>query len=128
MNTFGKLFRVQLFGESHGPAIGVVIDGIPAGLPLTPEEFRDDLLRRSGGRKGGTPRVEEDSLIFLSGVVQGHTTGSPLAVIVNNKNTISSDYESFKNSPRPGHADFVSRLKSGGYSDARGGGHHSGRV
>jgi len=128
MNTFGKLFRVQLFGESHGPAIGVVIDGIPAGLPLTPEEFRDDLLRRSGGRKGGTPRIEEDSLIFLSGVVQGHTTGSPLAVIVNNKNTISSDYESFKNSPRPGHADFVSRLKSGGYSDARGGGHHSGRV
>ncbi|MDO9680661.1 MAG: chorismate synthase [Bacteroidales bacterium] len=128
MNTFGKLFRVQLFGESHGPAIGVVIDGIPAGLPLTPDEFREDLLRRSGGRKGGTPRVEEDSLIFLSGVVQGHTTGSPLAVIVNNKNTISSDYESFKNSPRPGHADFVSRLKSGGFSDARGGGHHSGRV
>jgi chorismate synthase len=128
MNTFGKLFRVQLFGESHGPAIGVVIDGIPAGLPLTPEEFRDDLLRRSGGRKGGTPRVEEDGLIFLSGVVQGHTTGSPLAIAVNNANTISSDYESFKNSPRPGHADFVSRLKSGGFSDARGGGHHSGRV
>ena len=128
MNTFGKLFRVQLFGESHGPAIGVVIDGIPAGLPLTPEEFRDDLLRRSGGRKGGTPRVEEDSLIFLSGVAQGHTTGSPLAIAVNNANTISSDYESFKNSPRPGHADFVSRLKSGGFSDARGGGHHSGRV
>jgi chorismate synthase len=106
----------------------VVIDGIPAGLPLTPEEFRDDLLRRSGGRKGGTPRVEEDSLIFFSGVAQGHTTGSPLAIAVNNANTISSDYESFKNSPRPGHADFVSRLKSGGFSDARGGGHHSGRV
>jgi chorismate synthase len=128
MNAFGKLFRVQLFGESHGPSIGVVIDGVPAGLPLTPEEFREDLLRRSGGKKGGTPRVEEDSLIFLSGVVQGITTGSPLAVIVNNKNTISSDYESFKNTPRPGHADFVSRQKFGGFSDARGGGHHSGRV
>lgn len=128
MNTFGKLFRIQLFGESHGPAIGVVIDGIPAGLPLTAEEFREDLLRRSGGKKGGTPRIEADSLIFLSGVVQGHTTGSPLAIVVNNANTISSDYESFKNSPRPGHADFVSRLKFGGFSDSRGGGHHSGRV
>ena len=128
MNSFGSKFRVELFGESHGPAIGVVIDGIPAGIPISADEFRDDLLRRSGGKKGGTPRVEEDSLQFLSGVFKGHTTGTPVAVVVNNLNTRSADYDSFANSPRPGHADFVSKVKNGGFADPRGGGHHSGRV
>ncbi|OFY28316.1 MAG: chorismate synthase [Bacteroidetes bacterium GWF2_41_61] len=128
MNSFGSKFRVTLFGESHGPAIGVVIDGIPAGISITTDEFREDLLRRSGGKKGGTPRVEEDSLQFLSGVFNGFTTGSPVAVVVNNLNTRSADYDSFANSPRPGHADFVSKIKHNGFADPRGGGHHSGRV
>ena len=128
MNSFGSKFRVTLFGESHGPAIGVVIDGIPAGISITADEFREDLLRRSGGKKGGTPRVEEDSLQFLSGVFNGFTTGSPVAVVVNNLNTRSADYDSFANSPRPGHADFVSKIKHNGFADLRGGGHHSGRV
>lgn len=128
MNSFGSKFRVTLFGESHGPAIGVVIDGIPAGISITADEFREDLLRRSGGKKGGTPRVEEDSLQFLSGVFNGFTTGSPVAVVVNNLNTRSADYDSFANSPRPGHADFVSKIKHNGFADPRGGGHHSGRV
>ncbi|MDP3436892.1 MAG: chorismate synthase [Bacteroidales bacterium] len=128
MNSFGSKFRVTLFGESHGPAIGVVIDGIPAGISITTDEFREDLLRRSGGKKGGTPRVEEDSLQFLSGVFNGFTTGSPVAVVVNNLNTRSADYDSFANSPRPGHADFVSKIKHYGFADPRGGGHHSGRV
>lgn len=128
MNSFGSKFRVELFGESHGPAIGVVIDGIPAGIPITADEFREDLLRRSGGKKGGTPRVEEDSLQFLSGVFRGHTTGTPVAVVVNNLNTRSVDYDSFANSPRPGHADYVSKIKHGGFADPRGGGHHSGRI
>ncbi|HBZ25705.1 MAG TPA: chorismate synthase [Rikenellaceae bacterium] len=128
MNSFGSKFKVDLFGESHGPAIGVVIDGIPAGISITTDEFREDLLRRSGGKKGGTPRVEEDSLQFLSGVFNGFTTGSPVAVVVNNLNTRSADYDSFANSPRPGHADFVSKIKHNGFADPRGGGHHSGRV
>jgi chorismate synthase len=128
MNSFGSKFKVDLFGESHGPAIGVVIDGIPAGISITADEFREDLLRRSGGKKGGTPRVEEDSLQFLSGVFNGFTTGSPVAVVVNNLNTRSADYDSFANSPRPGHADFVSKIKHNGFADPRGGGHHSGRV
>lgn len=128
MNSFGKLFRVELFGESHGTAIGVVIDGVPAGLPLTPQDFAHDLQRRAGGKKGGTPRVEPDSLEFLSGVVNNRTTGSPLSVIVRNTNTRSSDYSSTAHIPRPGHADYVSCLKHGGFADLRGGGHHSGRV
>ncbi len=128
MNSFGSKFHVSLFGESHGPAIGVIIDGVPSGIPLSKCDFTEDLARRAGGKKGATPRVEPDSLEFLSGVFNDHTTGSPLTVIVRNTNTRSGDYLNLKDIPRPGHADFVSLVKHRGFADSRGGGHHSGRI
>lgn len=128
MNSYGKKFRVQLFGESHGPAIGVTIDGVPPGIPLCTDDFREDIKRRAGGKKGGTPRVEADSLEFLSGIFNGHTTGAPLSIIVKNLNTRSGDYDNLANIPRPGHADFTSMIRQKGFQDPRGGGHHSGRV
>lgn len=128
MNSFGTNFRVELFGESHGPAIGVIIDGVPPGILLEPSHFKEDLNRRSGGKKGTTPRVEEDSLEFLSGLYNGHTTGTPLSIIVRNNNIRSTDYEPLKEYLRPGHADFTSLKKYRGYADPRGGGHSSGRV
>jgi chorismate synthase len=128
MNSFGSKFRVSLFGESHGTAIGVVIDGVPSGIPLSNADFSEDLSRRAGGKKGATPRVEPDNLEFLSGLFNNHTTGSPLTVIVRNTNTRSGDYLNLKNTPRPGHADYVSLVKHRGFADSRGGGHHSGRI
>ncbi|MFA5713844.1 MAG: chorismate synthase, partial [Bacteroidales bacterium] len=128
MNTFGNLFKVQIFGESHGVAVGVVIDGVPPGVAIERRDFAADLERRAGGKKGGTPRVEEDSLQLLSGIYNGFSTGTPIAIIVNNLNTRSKDYDNLKSTPRPGHADFVSLKKFRGFADPRGGGHHSGRV
>ncbi|MEN6619572.1 MAG: chorismate synthase [Rikenellaceae bacterium] len=128
MNSFGKNFRVSIFGESHGLKIGVVIDGTPAGLPLSKDDFTTDLLRRKSGKKGSTPRTEEDLLEIVSGVYQGFTTGTPICITFNNHDIKSSDYENFENWPRPGHADFVSNIKFKGFSDPRGGGHHSGRI
>jgi chorismate synthase len=128
MNSYGNKFRVQLFGESHGPAIGVTIDGVPPGIPLCADDFREDLKRRSGGKKGGTPRVEADSMEFLSGIFKGYTTGAPLSIIVRNLNTRSEDYDNLADIPRPGHADYTSMVRQKGFSDPRGGGHHSGRV
>lgn len=128
MNSFGNRYRVQLFGESHGPAIGVTIDGIPAGITLDANDFAMDLDRRAGGKKGGTPRVEKEALEFLSGLYNGVTTGAPLSVIVRNLNTRSHDYDNLLNVPRPGHADFTTQKKHKGFADPRGGGHHSGRI
>jgi len=128
MNSFGSKYRVQLFGESHGPAIGVVIDGIPEGISIPTQDFICDLQRRAGGKKGGTPRVEKEAIEFLSGVFNNLTTGAPLSIIVHNLNTRSADYDNLKTAPRPGHADFVSTIKHSGFADPRGGGHHSGRV
>ncbi|RYF85862.1 MAG: chorismate synthase [Chitinophagaceae bacterium] len=129
MNSFGRLFRISIFGESHGPSVGIVIDGCPAGLPLGEEDFTVDLERRKGGlQKGTTPRKEEDKPIFLSGVFNGKTTGAPLTILFENKNTRSADYEKLRAIPRPGHADFVAHQKFGGYEDFRGGGHFSGRL
>lgn len=129
MNAFGKLFRVTLFGESHGPAVGVVIDGCPAGIPLTVEDFLPDLERRKGGmQKGTTPRKEDDLPVFLSGLFNGKTTGAPLTIIFENNNTRSADYEKQRAIPRPGHADFVANKKFEGHEDFRGGGHFSGRL
>ena len=129
MNSFGRLFRVSIFGESHGPSVGIVIDGCPAGLPLTEDDFIIDIERRKGGlQKGTTPRKEDDRPIFLSGVFNGRTTGAPLTIVFENKNTRSSDYEKLRSIPRPGHADFVAHQKFGGYEDYRGGGHFSGRL
>ena len=128
MNSFGTVFRVSLFGESHGPAIGVIIDGCPAGVPLRPEDFLADLKRRQSGSRGTTKRVEPDLPEILSGILNDTTTGAPLTIITRNKDKISSDYDSFKNVPRPGHADFVARYKYSGFADMRGSGHFSGRI
>lgn len=129
MNTIGRLFRIQIFGESHGAVVGVLIDGCPAGLPLTAAQFEEDLARRRGGQQPGTtPRTEEDLPIIKSGVFNGKTTGAPLLIEFENKNTRSADYEKQRAIPRPGHADFVAHQKFGGFEDYRGGGHFSGRL
>ena len=129
MNQFGKLFTVNIFGESHGESVGVVIDGCPAGMPLSVEDFIEDTERRKGGmQKGTTPRQEEDLPLFKSGVFNGKTTGAPLTLLFENKNTRSGDYEKQRAVPRPGHADFVAHEKFGGFEDYRGGGHFSGRL
>ena len=129
MNSFGRIFRVHIFGESHGESVGVCIDGIPAGLSLTVEDFLEDIERRKGGtQKGTTPRQESDLPIFKSGIFNDKTTGAPLTILFENKNTRSSDYEKLRAVPRPGHADFVAHKKFGGFEDYRGGGHSSGRL
>ena len=128
MNVFGKNFRVSVFGESHGAGIGVVLDGVPAGLELSADDFAADLARRKSGAKGTTPRKEDDIPEILSGVMAGHTTGAPVAVLFRNGNTRPSDYSLFKEMPRPGHADFVAGVKWHDFNDPRGGGHFSGRV
>jgi len=128
MNSFGVLFRVSIFGESHGPAIGVNVDGCPPGIKLQPEDFMDDLRRRQSGGTGTTKRREPDQPEILTGVFDGHTTGAPITIMTRNSDKISSDYDEFSAVPRPGHADFVSRQKYSGYSDMRGSGHFSGRI
>jgi chorismate synthase/very-short-patch-repair endonuclease len=129
MNSFGRLFRVTIFGESHGPSVGITIDGCPAGLPLSEADFLEDLERRKGGlQKGTTPRKEDDKPIFVSGLFNGKTTGAPLTILFENNNTRSSDYEKQRAIPRPGHADFVAHKKFSGFEDYRGGGHFSGRL
>ena len=129
MNSFGRIFRVTIFGESNGPLVGLSIDGCPAGLSLKEEDFSVDLERRKGGmQKGTTPRKEDDRPIFATGIFEDKTTGAPLTIYFENKNTRSSDYEKLKAIPRPGHADFVAHRKFGGFEDHRGGGHFSGRL
>ncbi len=128
MNTFGRKFRVSIFGESHGELIGVVMDGVPAGLELSEQDFEQDILRRKSGAKGTTPRIEADRPMIVSGVFEGHTTGAPLTVTFKNTNTHSSDYELFAAMPRPGHADLTAALKWDDCQDPRGGGHFSGRL
>jgi chorismate synthase len=129
MNFFGRIFRVSIFGESHGPSVGILIDGCPAGLSLNEEDFFYDLERRKGGtQKGTTPRKEDDKPIFVTGIFNGKTTGAPLTILFENKNTRSADYEKQRAVPRPGHADFVAHKKFSGFEDFRGGGHFSGRL
>jgi chorismate synthase len=129
VNAFGNAFQVTIFGESHGEGPGIIIDGCPAGLPLTPEDFLPDLERRKGGQqKGTTPRKEDDIPIFKSGVFNALTTGAPIAIFFENNNTRSGDYTKQRAFPRPGHADFVAHKKYGGYEDYRGGGHFSARL
>lgn len=129
MNSFGRIFRISIFGESHGDGVGIVVDGCPAGLSLTVEDFLEDLERRKGGmQKGTTPRKEDDLPIFKSGIFNNKTTGAPIAILFENKNTRSGDYEKQRDVPRPGHADFVAHAKFGGNEDYRGGGHFSGRL
>ena len=128
MNTFGRKFRVSIFGESHGKQIGVVLDGVPAGLQLSEEHLMGDILRRKSGARGTTPRIEADQPVIVSGVFEGHTTGAPLTILFSNPNTHSSDYSLFKNIPRPGHADFTAESKYLSCQDPRGGGHFSARL
>ena len=128
MNTFGRRYRVSIFGESHGELIGVVLDGVPAGLELSEQDFEKDILRRKSGAKGTTPRIEADRPQIVSGVYEGHTTGAPLTIIFRNTNTHSSDYSLFAAMPRPGHADLTAALKWDDCQDPRGGGHFSGRL
>lgn len=128
MNTFGTIFRISIFGESHGPATGVTIDGCPAGIRVEAADFLPDLKRRQSGRPGTTPRKEPDLPEIISGIFNNFTTGSPITLMTRNSDRISSDYDEFTRIPRPGHADFVSVFKYSGFSDMRGSGHFSGRI
>ncbi len=128
MNSFGRMFRISIFGESHGSCIGVVIDGCPPGIPIAPNDFLPDLARRKSGAKGTTPRLESDLPLIQSGVFNDQTTGAPLTITFENKNTSSKDYSQFVDVPRPGHADFTAAKKYHGANDYRGGGHFSGRL
>jgi len=128
MNSFGRIFRVHIFGESHGHCVGVSIDGCPAGLPLSVEDFITDIERRKAGAKGTTPRKEDDIPKIMNGIFNGKTTGAPITILFDNNNTRSTDYEKQRAVPRPGHADFVASKKFGGFEDYRGGGHFSGRL
>jgi len=128
MNSFGRLFRISVFGESHGTSVGMTLDGCPAGLPLTFADFEADFSRRRSGAKGTTPRKEADIPRIMSGVFNDHSTGAPVTVIFENTNTQSRDYAALRDTPRPGHADFVAMKKFGGFEDYRGGGHFSGRL
>ena len=128
MNSFGVVFRVSVFGESHGNSIGVVIDGCPPGISIAPDDFMTDLSRRQSGSRGTTKRREADMPEILSGVYNGKTTGAPVTIATRNSDRISSDYDDFKSVPRPGHADFVSGIKYSGFADMRGSGHFSGRI
>jgi len=129
MNSFGRIFRISIFGESHGESVGIVVDGCSAGMPLTVEDFLPDLERRKGGtQKGTTPRQEEDLPIFKSGLFNNNTTGAPITILFENKNIRSGDYEKQRDVPRPGHADFVAHKKFAGFEDYRGSGHFSGRL
>jgi len=127
MNSFGSKFRVSIFGESHGEQIGVVIDGVKPGIAIAQDDFLPDITRRSSGAKGTTARKEPDTPHIVSGIYEGHSTGAPMAILFDNCNTRSGDYEQFKNTPRPGHADLTGESKFH-FNDPRGGGHFSGRL
>jgi chorismate synthase len=128
LNTFGRFFRISILGESHGPCVGVLIDGCPAGLDISIQDFATDLKRRQSGQPGTTARQEEDIPRIMAGLFNGKTTGAPLLVMLENRDTDSAAYERIRQTPRPGHADFVAFRKYGGLNDYRGGGIFSGRL
>ena len=128
-STYGENLKLSIFGQSHGPAIGMTLDGIPAGLPVDVEKLQTFLNRRAPGQNDwSTPRKEEDKPDFLAGLLDGYTCGAPIAAVIHNKNTRSGDYANLKDCPRPGHADYAAQIKYGGFQDAAGGGHFSGRL
>jgi len=128
-STYGENLKLSIFGQSHGPAIGMTLDGIPAGQPVDLEALQQFLNRRAPGQNAwSTPRKEEDRPEFLGGVLDGYTCGAPIAAVIYNKNTRSGDYDNLKSCPRPGHADYTAQIKYGGFQDAAGGGHFSGRL
>lgn len=128
MNTFGRIFKISIFGESHGKGLGVCIDGCPAGINFNEEDLHEDLSRRKAGAKGTTPRIEKDLPTIISGTFEGKTTGAPITILFQNNNTKSKDYSNLLDQPRPGHADFVAHRKYGQHNDYTGGGHFSGRI
>jgi chorismate synthase len=125
-NSFGQIFRIKTFGESHGPCIGVVIDGCPAGLQISIEEIQIELDRRKPGQPLTTPRNETDAAEILSGLFEGKTTGAPITILIRNRDADSSQYDTLKNVYRPGHANFT-YLEKYGHFDYRGGGRASAR-
>ena len=128
-STYGEHLKLSIFGQSHGAAIGMTLDGIPAGLPVDLDALQAFMNRRAPGNNAySTPRKEVDKPEILSGIVNGYTCGAPIAAIIRNTNMHSSDYSNLKDHPRPGHADFTANLKFGGYQDVAGGGHFSGRL
>ena len=128
-STYGEIIKLSIFGQSHGLAIGMTLDGIPAGLPVDYAQLEAFMARRTPGQKNyATSRKEADKIEFLSGIVEGHTCGAPIAAIIINSNTRSQDYENLSNCPRPGHADFPAQIKHRGFQDIAGGGHFSGRL
>ena len=127
-NTFGNSVKVTIFGESHGEAIGAVIDGLAPGVAVDNDYIARELAKRKPQAKIDTPRQEKDEFQIVSGVFCGKTTGTPICIIIPNQNTKSADYESIRCTPRPGHADYTASEKYHGYEDYRGGGHFSGRI
>ena len=128
-STYGENLKLSIFGQSHGAAIGMTLDGIPAGLPVDTDALQVFLNRRAPGQNDwSTPRKEADRPEFLSGILDGFTCGAPIAAAIYNKNTRSGDYANLKDCPRPGHADLTAQIKYGGFQDAAGGGHFSGRL
>ena len=128
-STYGEMIKLSIFGQSHGAAIGMTLDGVPAGLTVDLDKLQEFLNRRAPGQNDwSTPRKEEDRPEFLSGILNGFTTGAPIAAIIRNTNTRSGDYNNLKNCPRPGHADYTAQVKYRGFQDAAGGGHFSGRL
>lgn len=128
-STYGERIKLSIFGQSHGAAIGMTLDGVPAGLPVDTDSLQTFLNRRAPGQNDySTPRREEDRPEFLSGLLNGFTCGAPISAVIYNKNTRSGDYANLKDCPRPGHADYTAQVKYGGYQDAAGGGHFSGRL
>lgn len=128
MNSLGRYFRLSIWGESHGPAVGVVIDGCPPGIALKPADFSLDLDRRRSGAPGTTGRREPDRPVLKSGVRNGRATGTPLLIEFPNLDARPADYENTRDIPRPGHADWAASVKYGGFNDLSGGGHFSGRL
>lgn len=128
MNHIGRLFQINIYGESHGKGVGILLDGVKPGIPLTEEDFLLDLSRRKAGGLGTTPRVEADTIHIVSGVFNGYTTGAPVLLAFENTNTKSKDYSNLIDHPRPSHADYTAHIKYDGYNDYRGGGHFSGRL
>ncbi|MBN2239362.1 MAG: chorismate synthase [Dehalococcoidales bacterium] len=127
-NSFGKMFTVTSFGESHGSCVGILIDGCPAGLPISVEEIQKEVDRRKPASGISTTRVEPEEVEILSGISDGYTTGAPICMLVWNKDADSSAYEKLRMSPRPGHSDYAAWMKYGGFNDYRGGGRSSGRI
>lgn len=128
MSVWGENLKIFVFGESHGPAVGIVVEGMKSGLKIDMDDVNRKMCKRSPGGAYATPRKEADAVKILSGIYNGYTQGTPIAAVIENTNTKSSDYETLKNKLRPSHADYAAAVKYGGFADMRGGGHFSGRL